>query len=196
MDGSKPGEVSAASKEVATELFSRSAYLLFSALTIILAAGVLAASPLSPWQKLRAGFPIIQVAAVGFHIRQVWTMRPLDFLNSKRVTMSLAVFTAATLGPFGLVLYFIIFTPRNSEEIGGGLFLAAMSLLFFSYGIVLIVSPKTAFKLDYVEPRYSKGYRERNFDRGVWLMIGVFLVSIGYLCAWGAIKLIQEALST
>ena len=62
--------------------------------------------------------------------------------------------------------------------------------------MVLIVSPKTAFKLDYVEPRYSKSYRERNFDRGVWLMIGVFLVSIGYLCAWGAIKLIQEALST
>lgn len=196
MDHARPAEVSAASKEVAAELFSRSAYLLSSALTIILATGVLASSPLPLWQKLRAGFPVVQVAAVGFHIRQVWTMRPLEFLNSKRVAMSLAVFTAASLGPFGLVLYFIFFTPRNAEEIGGGLFLAAMSLLFLSYGVVLIISPKMGFKLDYVYPRYSKSYRERNFDPDLWRLIGVFLLLVGFLLAWGTIKLLQEALST
>lgn len=196
MDRSKPVAVQTAAKEVATELFSRSAYLLYSAFALIFTAGIVASLPIPLWPKLKGGFLVGQVVAVAFHIRSVWTVRPFNFLNDKRVTMSLAAFTAASLGPFGIFFYFIFFTPRHPEEFGGGLGLAALSLLFWSYGVLLIVAPKMGFRLDYVYPSYGKSYRERNFDPWLWRMIGLFLLSVGYLLAWGAIKLIREALST
>lgn len=168
-------------------LLSRSAYLIFSALGLLLTVGFLADSPLSPSQKLKAGFPFIQAAIIAYQLRRVWSIRTLDFWSDIRVKLSLMVFTAASVGPFVVLLYFIFFPPRFAPERGASFGLAATSLLLGVYGVLLLVSPQVALKFDYVYPMYSKSSRGKTpFGRGIWRVVGAFLLLVGILLAYFA----------
>ena len=175
----------AASQEVSVSLLSRAAFVLFSSIGSFL---IFTRMP-----RLEGLVVAVQLAICIYEVRAVWALRSHRVWSKVAIKLGVATLIVASIGPLAAWFWLVTFRPPSAPALAAVIALALTSVLFLFYGLLLVVSPQLAFRLDYLASPTKSGTIHASRGSGFRNRVaGLFLLAVGCLLVVVIVRLVAE----